>query len=289
MNIDYLRTFLTLAENGSFSETAKEHIVVQSTISSRIQELEKELGQSLFIRSYHHAELTLAGQAFLEYAKNIVDLENRAIDRIGLVGLFSERLTIGTVYAFHKCYLVQGTRRFLEKHSDISVRIEFGHSRHIISSMHQGKIDIGYSHYPFRHTGFQCNLVCEDEIIFVTGKRPSDLNKCITLKDLEALRIYNSNFLYSDAHNRIFSRYKTFQFDIDIGENIVPYLLNDDGYAFVPRKMVEHELSNELLFEVTILDEKIPPMLNYTIYKSTSPKRKLIQQWLNEVTAEERL
>ena len=80
MNIDYLRTFLTLAENGSFSETAKEHIVVQSTVSSRIQELEKELGQSLFIRSYNHAELTLAGQAFLEYAKNIVELENRAID-----------------------------------------------------------------------------------------------------------------------------------------------------------------------------------------------------------------
>lgn len=45
MNIDYLRTFLTLAENGSFSETAKEHIVVQSTVSSRIQELEKSWGR----------------------------------------------------------------------------------------------------------------------------------------------------------------------------------------------------------------------------------------------------
>ena len=286
MNIDYLRTFLTLAENGSFSETAKEHIVVQSTVSSRIQELEKELGQSHFIRSYNHAELTLAGQAFLEYAKNIVELENRAIDRIGLVGQFSERLTIGTVYAFHKCYLVQGTRRFLEKHSDISVRIEFGHSRHIISAMHQGKIDIGYSHHPFRHTGFQCDLVCEDEIILVTSKQPTDLNECITLKDMETLRIYNSNFLYADTHNRIFSRYKAFQLDIDIGENIVPYLLNDDGYAFVPRKMVEQELSNESLFEVTILNEEIPSMKNYVIYKPTSPKRKLIQQWLNEVVSD---
>ncbi len=111
MNIDYLRTFLTLAENGSFSETAKEHIVVQSTVSSRIQELEKSWGR-VFLFVATTAELTLAGQAFLEYAKNIVELENRAIDRIGLVGQFSERLTIGTVYAFHKCYLVQGTRRF---------------------------------------------------------------------------------------------------------------------------------------------------------------------------------
>ena len=93
---------------------------------------------------------------------------------------------------------------FLEKHSDISVRIEFGHSRHIISAMHQGKIDIGYSHHPFRHTGFQCDLVCEDEIILVTSKQPTDLNECITLKDMETLRIYNSNFLYADTHNRIF-------------------------------------------------------------------------------------
>ena len=284
MNIEYLRTFLTLAENGSFSETAKEHIVVQSTVSSRIQELEKELGQKLFIRSYNHAKLTLAGQAFMEYAKNIVDLENRAIDRVSLVGLFSDRLTIGTVYAFHKCYLAQGTRRFLEKHSDISVRIEFGHSRQIISAMHQGKIDIGYSHHPFRHTGFQCDLVCEDEIILVTGKRPADPNKYITLKALETLRVYNSNLLYTDTHNKIFSKYKTFQLDIDIGENIIPYLLNNNGYAFVPRKMVEQELAHELLFEVAILDEKIPPMKNYVIYKSTFSKRNLVQQWLNEVT-----
>ena len=48
MNIDYLRTFLTLAENGSFSETAKEHIVVQSTVSSRIQELEKVGAESFY-------------------------------------------------------------------------------------------------------------------------------------------------------------------------------------------------------------------------------------------------
>lgn len=115
----------------------------------------------------------------------------------------------------------------------------------------------------------------------------------IFIKDFALLRVNHfstkemrSNLLYTDAYNRIFSRYKTFQLDIDIGENIIPYLLNEDGYAFVPRKMVEKELSNELLFEIEIVDEQIPPMNNYVIYKSTSPKRKLIQQWLNEVAAD---
>ena len=132
-------------------------------------------------------------------------------------------------------------------HHPVSYTHLFGHSRHIISAMHQGKIDIGYSHHPFRHTGFQCDLVCEDEIILVTSKQPTDLNECITLKDMETLRIYNSNFLYADTHNRIFSRYKAFQLDIDIGENIVPYLLNDDGYAFVPRKMVEDVYKRQIM------------------------------------------
>lgn len=92
MDIEYLKTFLTLAENGSFSKTAKEHIIAQSTVSSRIQELEKELGQRLFIRNHNHADLTLSGQSLLEYAKKIVDLENQAIARVNLICLFTTQI-----------------------------------------------------------------------------------------------------------------------------------------------------------------------------------------------------
>ena len=68
MNIEYLKTFVLLAENGSFSKTAKEQVLVQSTVSSRISELEKEIGQKLFVRNKNYSELTLAGKALLEYA-----------------------------------------------------------------------------------------------------------------------------------------------------------------------------------------------------------------------------
>jgi LysR family transcriptional repressor of citA len=282
MNIEYLKTFITLAENGSFSKTAKEHIVVQSTVSSRIQELEREVGQRLFTRNKNYAELTLAGKALLEYAEGIVDLGSKAIDRVNLVGAFTERLVIGTVYAFHKCYMAHNITSFLKRHSEVSVRIEFGHSKHIISAIHEGKIDIGYSHHAFNHVGFRCELLTEDDIIFVSGGRNKQFAKGIALSEIRNLPVYNSNFLYSATHNKIFPKYKIFQLDVDIGENIIPCLRDSGWYTFFPKKLVQREVDDGSIIEIPILDDDVPPIKNFVIYRQDSCKTDTIRKWLQE-------
>lgn len=282
MDIEYLKTFLTLVENGSFSKTAKEHIVAQSTVSSRIQELENELGQRLFTRNHSHADLTSAGQSLLEYAQKIVELENRAIDRVNLAGTFSERLIIGTVYAFHKCYMAQNISNFLNNHEDVSVRMEFGHSKQIISAIHEGKIDIGYSHHLFNHVGFHCELLSEDDIILVTGKQNRRLIGGVAIEEIKNLPLYNSNFLYADTRNQILTKHKLFQLDIDIGENIIPFLLEGEHYTFLPLKLIKRELEDGSVLEIPIMNGTIPPLKNYVIYKQKSNKFGVIQKWLNE-------
>lgn len=282
MNIEYLKTFLTLVENGSFSKTAKEHIIAQSTVSSRIQELEKEIGHLLFTRTHNHADLTLAGRALLEYAQKIVWLESKALDRVNLIGTFSEKLMIGTVYAFYKCQLIQNISHFLDRHEDISVRVEFGHSRQIISAIHEGKIDIGYSHHMFNHVGFYCELLNNDRIILATGCQNRKHMDGITMREIRNIPIYNSNFLYTDTHNQILTMHKIFQLDIDIAEYVVPYLLNGERYSFLSPKLIQRELEEGLILEIPILDGTIPPLRNYVIYKKATLKSSIIQQWLQE-------
>lgn len=46
MNIENLKTFLTLSELKNFTQTADQYYIVQSTVTNRIMELEKELGKS---------------------------------------------------------------------------------------------------------------------------------------------------------------------------------------------------------------------------------------------------
>ena len=50
MNSDLLRTFVTLAQMGSYTKTAQKMIVVPSTISKQVKQLEEETGRVLVIR-----------------------------------------------------------------------------------------------------------------------------------------------------------------------------------------------------------------------------------------------
>ena len=76
MDLENLKTFLTLSKLKNFTQTANEHFVVQSTVTNRIMELEKELGKKLFIRDKKSVELTEAGKHLIPYAKRMIEIES---------------------------------------------------------------------------------------------------------------------------------------------------------------------------------------------------------------------
>ena len=82
MDFNQLSYFIAIARNGNFTAAAKAFFVSQPCISHQIQSLEKELGVRLFIRNTRSVELTAAGEIFLEDAKKMVDLMERAKNRL---------------------------------------------------------------------------------------------------------------------------------------------------------------------------------------------------------------
>lgn len=73
VDIQQIRYFLAVADELHFGRAAEHLHVTPSSFSRRIRDLEQELGSDLFIREYHHVELTRFGQAFLEPARAVVD------------------------------------------------------------------------------------------------------------------------------------------------------------------------------------------------------------------------
>ena len=73
MNTESISTFLILAEERSVKKTAQRLFVAQSTVSSRLRELEKELGQTLFERKPRSMTLTPAGQRLIAPARKMMD------------------------------------------------------------------------------------------------------------------------------------------------------------------------------------------------------------------------
>ena len=63
MDSKLLRTFVAVANHGSFTGAAKELYIAQSAVSKHINQLERELGAQLFLRDTRMVRLTAAGEA----------------------------------------------------------------------------------------------------------------------------------------------------------------------------------------------------------------------------------
>ncbi len=77
MDIELLRTFVTVVRARSFTAAAHELGYVQSTVTGHVQSLERRLGARLLDRLPTGAMLTDAGQRLVPYAEQILELQDR--------------------------------------------------------------------------------------------------------------------------------------------------------------------------------------------------------------------
>lgn len=82
MELRQLRMFEKMAETLNFSEAARQMCVTQGTLSQNIKQLENEVGGPLFNRNTHSVSLTDIGVEMVEYARNILRMEDECSQRI---------------------------------------------------------------------------------------------------------------------------------------------------------------------------------------------------------------
>ena len=81
MTIQQCKYILGIAKTGSFNEAAKQLFVAQSSLSSSVKLLEKELGIKIFERSKNGVFLTAEGAEFVRYAEQIVEQNDFILNR----------------------------------------------------------------------------------------------------------------------------------------------------------------------------------------------------------------
>src|SRR5215469_2166257 len=76
---DLLESFLAVAQARSFSEAGRRLGLRQSTISQHVRRLEEAAGRRLFIRDTHSVVPTADGEAMEDFARSILDSQQRAM------------------------------------------------------------------------------------------------------------------------------------------------------------------------------------------------------------------
>ena len=80
MEFKQLRSFVTVADCGSFTQAAVRLYTSQPTVSAHIRQLEDELHETLFLRTTKRLTITARGRELYDYAVHVLELQDQLLD-----------------------------------------------------------------------------------------------------------------------------------------------------------------------------------------------------------------
>lgn len=92
LDLDAVRTFVRIAELGSFTRAAEAMETTQAAVSLKLKRLEARLGFRLVERTPRYVRLSARGGDFLEHARELLEVHDRALS---MSSSARQRLTIG--------------------------------------------------------------------------------------------------------------------------------------------------------------------------------------------------
>lgn len=128
-----IKTFVRVAEAGSFSAVASEAGVTQSSVSKQVAALERELGARLFSRTTRSLSLTEEGQRYFEDVRRlIVEIEGAEETLRQGSGQVQGLIRIAAPVGFGRLKLMPLVKAFMATHPGVKVDLQ----------LHDGFIDL---------------------------------------------------------------------------------------------------------------------------------------------------
>lgn len=175
MDLAALRIFSTVVREGGVTRAAERLHRVQSNVTTRIRQLEEDLGVDLFIREGKRLHLAPAGQVLLDYADKLLSLADearlavqdprpRGLFRIGAMESTAAVRLPATLNEFHRLY------------PDVTLELRTGNTTQLATAILNGELDAALVAEPVADEPFDKVPAFEEEpvIISAAGQPPVD-------------------------------------------------------------------------------------------------------------------
>ncbi len=285
MNSEELKTFIFLSKVKNFTLAAEQLFIAQSTVTNRINELEKEVGKRLFIRGSKTVKLTEAGEIFLRYAERILELQNTSVEEINALSSHSRKFSIGAINATYEIYVKPLVDKCLKDNSVTSIKVMLGHSLDLIQQLQDNMVDMVFSAIPLKRIGYVCDVFDTDRVALVCKKGLSEYPDGVSKAQLAKLPYLMCDFTLSEAGvfiRSLFPKNHIFRLDVDNSSKLLPYLENGLGYSFLPYRLVKDKLDEGVLEEVSLKDFSAPNVTTYLIYRQDYDIKRFLDNKFDE-------
>ncbi|HCX1368186.1 TPA: LysR family transcriptional regulator [Staphylococcus aureus] len=275
MNLNILKSFLVTSETKNLTKASELLNYSQSTVSTHIEKLERQLDVKLFYRKKYGMELTEEGLAYVKYAKVILD-SNSEYER-EIKGLYNKKVNI-SINMQESQYLYRYYNKiseWLAEHPYVNLKFKSAHSnfKSDISLITDEKII---------NSNLTAIPITEERLIFVTNKEMKDFK----LNDIQnhTLLVTEKGCSYREQLEMILYKYSfsTKQMIEFLGiESLKKHLKNSGGIALLPEFIVADELENKSLFQIDV-DVDIPN-LETTLIINPESNKQVLESFVKDV------
>ncbi|AIQ88139.1 MULTISPECIES: LysR substrate-binding domain-containing protein [Methylobacterium] len=140
-DLDLLRTFVAIVDNGSFTRAAQRLSLTQSTVSLQIKRLEDGLARRLFDRDGRDLQLTPEGEILLTYARQILQLGAEALSRLRETDV-SGVVRLGTPEDFATTHLSEVLACFARTHPQVALQVQCDFTVNLLADFAKGRYDL---------------------------------------------------------------------------------------------------------------------------------------------------
>ncbi len=192
MNLDQLRSFVTVAQLGHFTRAAEQLHLAQPSLSRQIASLESDLGAELFRRARGGSTLTSAGESLLPLARRMLsDAEAVRRELAELAGLQRGRVRLGATPTLCISLVAEVLGVFHDAHPDIELHVSEKGSLRLLDELAAGELDLAVvtTTDPTAADRFEVTpLLVEEVVLISTAASPPVTNRgTIGLRDVAAL------------------------------------------------------------------------------------------------------
>jgi DNA-binding transcriptional LysR family regulator len=181
MDLADLEIFRAVVRAGGVTRAAEKLNRVQSNVTTRVRQLEADLGVQLFIREGKKLHLSSEGKLLLDYADRLLDIAHQAREAVQDAkprGL----LRLGAMESTASVRLPVPMNEYLSRYPEVTLELRTGTARDLATAVREGELDAALVAEPIADAPFEKIPMYDEELVIIANanhppiKSPSDLN-----------------------------------------------------------------------------------------------------------------
>ncbi|KGY09857.1 LysR family transcriptional regulator [Vibrio sinaloensis] len=272
MKIELLKTFIDVSHTLHIRMSAQNLHLTQAAVSSRIKQLEDELGVLLFDRSNKRLKLTAEGDKLVKHANDMMAMWHKLKQEVGVTDSDGSQLFLGAMMSIWDMVLHDWLQKLHRNIDDVHLYTHTYSSVELRKRVLNRILDIGFLFEPPYTDEIISKKLCTVPLVLVSTdpiKQVTDIDNFVMVDYGDTI---NSAFLHhfgndlSPVHH------------MSQPNTAMSFILEAGGTAYLPRQMCFTQLRKQQLYLVP----NTPTFQRdiHAIYLANSHKRELIEDSL---------